>query len=187
MNLATELPPMLKKAWEFMPTKKDREQLLASLLEMIDSVMRVGEPAPDEIPDLDYEAWVEGTEHLAEKTVEELARMIGLPSPQIPRFNTKDNRSTYDTWTAEGQAAVESAEAPTLAMFWHQWAGVVKIVHNLLHWRNLILMDGVGVGKTMQATASMCMMDWVRMQQEEQKLSPALRKWCPLFDEDVSD
>lgn len=62
----------------------------------------------------------------------------------------------------------------TLRMFWHQWVGLVEIVMNLMHYRNLLLMDSVGVGKTMQATAAITYS--FHLQQTQKKLPPTLGK-----------
>ncbi len=150
--------------------------MLASILELIAAANREEALGPDEIPEFEFEEWVEGTEHLAKKTVADLHGMLGLVEPVVPRFNVKDNTSSFDTWSEKGQEVLERPDTPALRMFWHQWAGLVKIVTNLMHYRNLLLMDGVGVGKTMQATAAIAMYDFIRLQQTQKQLPPALGK-----------
>ncbi|KAI9069699.1 hypothetical protein FKP32DRAFT_1549581, partial [Trametes sanguinea] len=108
--------------------------------------------------------WKEGVEAYAKLTVDQMRLMLGLPSPHFPFFNKKqDPAGVHLPWSEEGRAALRSADATDLSPFWHQWVGVLKIADNMMSRKNVLLMDQVGVGKTMQAIGSIAVYEWLRL------------------------
>ncbi|TFK77720.1 hypothetical protein K466DRAFT_474387, partial [Polyporus arcularius HHB13444] len=134
---------------------------------------------PEEV---DYSLWHEGTEWLGEKNVEELSQMIGLPSASMPGLNTTEPASPVDSWTAEGIAAMAAPDAVPLALFLHQWQGIVKMVYNMMSYKNTLLMDGVGIGKTAQAICSILMYDYIARVQAEGVVPPVFGQSPTLVD-----
>ncbi|RPD81504.1 hypothetical protein L226DRAFT_452151, partial [Lentinus tigrinus ALCF2SS1-7] len=130
---------------------------------MLKSLETQGSLTAGELPTFDYAEWTEGTEELAGKSVEELAGMLGLLSVAVPGMNeTEDPVGIVDPWTVEGQLAMDGEGAVPLGLFGHQWQGLVKLVYNLMHPRNTLLMDSVGVGKTAQAISTLLMYEFIR-------------------------
>ncbi|OSC96204.1 hypothetical protein PYCCODRAFT_1350773, partial [Trametes coccinea BRFM310] len=108
--------------------------------------------------------WKEGVEAYKELTTEQIQQMFGLPSPFFPFFNQKQDPSgIHLPWSEEGRAALRSADATALTPFWHQWVGVLKIIDNLMARKNVLLMDQVGVGKTMQSIGAIATYEWLRV------------------------
>ncbi|KAI9068788.1 hypothetical protein FKP32DRAFT_1560979 [Trametes sanguinea] len=112
----------------------------------------------------DLADWKEGVEAYEQLSIEQMQQMLGLPTPAFPFFNEKQDPSgVHMPWSEEGRAALRSPEATDLAPFWHQWVGVLKITDNMMARKNVLLMDQVGVGKTMQAIGAIATYEWLRL------------------------
>ncbi|KAL7277927.1 hypothetical protein ACG7TL_007875 [Trametes sanguinea] len=159
------LPPGLRRALRTMPNEHDQEEALAQVVEYIRSSST--EDRDFDLVDISAAAladWKEGVEAYKELTTEQIQQMLGLPSPTFPFFNQKQDPSgIHLPWSAEGRAALGSEEATDLTPFWHQWVGVLKIIDNMMARKNVLLMDQVGVGKTMQAIGAIATYEWLRL------------------------
>ncbi|EGN97047.1 hypothetical protein SERLA73DRAFT_75893 [Serpula lacrymans var. lacrymans S7.3] len=111
------------------------------------------------MPTLDFElppviAWKEGVEDFADKSEDDLWRMLGLEQTRaLPHFQTKtDPTASIKPWSIKGQTWLdENNTAVPLQPKWHQLVGIVKMMDKVLKGEPLLLMDKVGVGKMMQA------------------------------------
>ncbi|KAH9846753.1 hypothetical protein C2E23DRAFT_743355, partial [Lenzites betulinus] len=121
----------------------------------------------------DLSTWQEGVEEYKTLTIDEMRQGFGLPSAHLPHFNRKvDVKGNTNPWTPEGRQALESTYAVPLCPFWHQWVGLTKIIDNMSHNRNVLIMDQVGVGKTLQAVGAIAMYEWLRSYNEQKKTYP---------------
>lgn len=112
----------------------------------------------------DMTTWSEGVEEHKKKTTEELARALGLHATELPFFNTKqDPIGELDPWSEAGQAALEHESATPLAPKWHQWVGILKMMDNMFDGKNILVMDEVGVGKSLQAVGAIAMYEYQRL------------------------
>ncbi|KAI9060427.1 hypothetical protein FKP32DRAFT_1532741, partial [Trametes sanguinea] len=84
-----------------------------------------------------------------------------------------------DPWSMEGRLALEDPNAPDLRPFWHQWVGVTKIMYNMMQWLPTLVLDQVGVGKTMQAIGAIAMYEWLRLYHQSHK--EYMRGLCESF------
>ncbi|KAH9852798.1 hypothetical protein C2E23DRAFT_697312, partial [Lenzites betulinus] len=108
--------------------------------------------------------WTEGVEEYSKLSYAELARALGLPNSDLPFFNLlQDPIGELDAWSEEGQAVLRSDAAVPLKPMWHQMVGITKIIDNLFDKKNLLIMDEVGVGKTMQAVGAIAMYEYQRL------------------------
>ncbi|OSC96289.1 hypothetical protein PYCCODRAFT_1348985, partial [Trametes coccinea BRFM310] len=118
--------------------------------------------------------WAEGVEAYKKLTIDQMRVAFGLPTEHFPFFNKKtDSTGNEDPWTESGRKALASPSAADLKPFWHQWVGVLKIVDNMMDGKNLMLMDQVGVGKTLQAVGTLAMYEWLRVSKETRGQYPA--------------
>ncbi|KAI0363031.1 hypothetical protein BV20DRAFT_916401, partial [Pilatotrama ljubarskyi] len=112
---------------------------------------------------VDLDDWKEGVEEYRELDVADVQRAFALPTPHLPFFNKKqDLAAVHAPWSPEGREALKAPEATELRPFWHQWIGILKLVDNMMHGRSTLIMDQVGVGKTMQAVGLIAMYEWLR-------------------------
>ncbi|EGO30104.1 hypothetical protein SERLADRAFT_344915 [Serpula lacrymans var. lacrymans S7.9] len=112
-----------------------------------------------DLPALNFEsgvlvAWKKGVEEFVDKTKDNLWRILGLEQLRtLPHFQTKtDPTTTVKPWSNEGQKWLDKNQAAVaLTPKWHQLVGIVRIIDKMLKGEPVLLMDEVGVGKTMQA------------------------------------
>ena len=108
---------------------------------------------------------------------------------QFPWFSERhDPETRYDPWSAEGQALLETESTERLQLMWHQAVGVYRILSNLFEHKQMLVMDEVGVGKTIQAIGSIAMYRSLQLLFEGNKTYPeSFGKWlctdfCGLAD-----
>ncbi|KAH9851161.1 hypothetical protein C2E23DRAFT_692139, partial [Lenzites betulinus] len=112
----------------------------------------------------DMKGWKEGVEEYQALPISKLTRALGLTNSNLPFFNEKqDAIGELDAWSEEGLAALRVETAVPLGPRWHQWVGIVKIMDNLFDKKNILIMDDVGVGKTLQAVGAIAMYEYQRL------------------------
>ncbi|OSX55772.1 hypothetical protein POSPLADRAFT_1163264 [Postia placenta MAD-698-R-SB12] len=169
------LPKSIRTALLKLASQPQVESVRAQIMAIIN------EEQP-EVVALDFESlpegtWKEGTEEYATLTLDKAWEHLGLGSiKRIPGFAEKlDLNDTYDPWSIEGLEVLRSEEAVPLELKWHQVIGVIKLVDNLLAGKPVLLMDEVGIGKTMQAVAFCLYYDYMRQYFDEHGHFPG--KW----------
>ncbi|KAH9926072.1 P-loop containing nucleoside triphosphate hydrolase protein, partial [Amylocystis lapponica] len=119
--------------------------------------------------------WKEGVEEFKKIAEDELWQMLGLASRKIPGFSEwVDPDARADPWSAEGQQFLNSKSdrLEKLTPRWHQLVGIVKMVDKLLRRQPVLLMDEVGVGKTLQAVGLVAVRSYLRSYYAEHKEFP---------------
>ena len=141
------------------------------VLETVDAGLRVaaGEPADLlALPSADDESmqgieWQSGVEDFQEKSMDELWEMLGLQDKQqLPFLNTsEDPNREIDPWEATKWAAyLTTGKARAFAPRWHQLVGMIRMLQRAMLGQPVLLMDGVGVGKTLEITGLICLYTW---------------------------
>lgn len=87
---------------------------------------------------------------------------MGSAEKLIPFFNLEqDTDSCHDFWTDEGQAGLQDlSNGNPLALCWHQLVGALKMVENTFLKKLILLMDSIGLGKTIQVAAFVAVLMW---------------------------
>jgi SNF2 family DNA or RNA helicase len=168
----TVLPKPLRNALTFLATENQVQLLTLSLKEELShsDPRNESDDAPSIDPDLDLDRmpdleWSEGVEEYKKLTRDDLWAMLGRSAEKsIPFFNLKqDAESHCDPWTDEGEAWLQDpSNGDSLALRWHQLVGVLKMVENAFLKKPVLLMDGVGLGKTIQVAAFVAVLAWYR-------------------------
>ncbi|KAG1851648.1 P-loop containing nucleoside triphosphate hydrolase protein [Suillus subluteus] len=162
------LPKPLRQALSFLATQQDITLLAASIqdqLKLCDPNTMPAESVPSFDPDAtnncDFQ-WSEGVEQYSSMSEDDLWTILGLPEKQIPFFNLlQDPYGNCDPWTEDGQAWLKE-NGESLALHWHQLVGLVKMVNNAFCGMPVLLMDEVGLGKTIQVTALIAILSFYR-------------------------
>jgi len=165
---STGLSKPLRAALEFLATNEEIGVLAASLQEQLVQADPNSDPDPQsgfdsllETLDIDVE-WSEGVEDLRDLSTDDLWALLGLPEKAVPFFNARqDPFSANDPWTKEGRQWLDDNGKP-LELRPHQLVGVVKMIINFFAGKPVLLMDGVGLGKTIQFTASIAILAYYR-------------------------
>lgn len=153
------IPKALKLALERL-TSEDEVNALAA--ELTSHIEHVGDDEPR--VDLSFDGedividWETGVEELEKKSENELWELLGLQDKRIPFFHAKyDVSQLADPGTPEYDKLLESIpDALPLIPKWHQLVGILKIVKMVVSGEPLLLMDEVGVGKTLQVVGAIC-------------------------------
>ena len=82
----------------------------------------------------------------------------------IPGFNDiEDPNGTIDPWNITAWSKFRAQGSPRpLAPQWHQLVGMARMMERVLVGAPVLLMDSVGVGKTMQVVGVICLYNHFR-------------------------
>ncbi|KAG1894055.1 P-loop containing nucleoside triphosphate hydrolase protein [Suillus fuscotomentosus] len=162
------LPKPLRQALSFLATQQDITLLTASIhdqLKLCDPNAMPDEPIPEFDPDAPTDCdfqWSEGVEEYNNLSEDDIWSILGLPEKRIPFFNLlQDPYGNCDPWTEDGQTWLKENGEP-LSLRWHQLVGLVKMVKNTFGGKPVLLMDEVGLGKTIQVTALIAVLSFYR-------------------------
>ncbi|GBE89337.1 hypothetical protein SCP_1503450 [Sparassis crispa] len=163
---ARTLPRAMLKALDSLSTAAEILVMQNELKEVLaacgpnDDEEGVAPEVPDG-PDVEVE-WEDGVEEFKTMTREELLEALGIPKEGIPGFSKKQSKEgLVDPWSEEfDKLAPEDLE--DLEPRWHQLVGMLKMMLKMINGEPVLLMDSVGVGKTMQAVGVIALRQWYR-------------------------
>ncbi|KAG2150754.1 uncharacterized protein EDB93DRAFT_1103448 [Suillus bovinus] len=121
-----------------------------------ESIGRLPKPLWDVLDKLATKQEVKELELLIETT---LTAMVPLDGDEVVIDFTEDmdrrsdSDAAIDPWSEGGQRWLDDPTSPAqiLSPWWHQLVGILRLIDRFLDGKPVMLMDGVGVGKTMQA------------------------------------
>ncbi|KIN93226.1 hypothetical protein M404DRAFT_74152, partial [Pisolithus tinctorius Marx 270] len=109
--------------------------------------------------------WREGVEALSKVTEEQLWRKLGFPDRQLPFFQRwTDPDDLIDPWSEEGKAWLANMpdKREPLQPRWHQLVGIYRMLERAFEGKPVLLMDGVGLGKTLQVLGTIACIAYYR-------------------------
>ena len=111
--------------------------------------------------------WETGVEAWQKMNVSDLCTFLGVSETTgIITFNTTiDPLGVRDPWL---DPEPHPDDIP-LTLHWHQWIGIVKIMVSLFEGDRVLLMDAVGLGKTMQVVGVIALLDFYRTHKQTQE------------------
>lgn len=168
----TALPKALQQALLQLSTTSEIGGVQAALMAAIQQTTAEdeGEQINFEQPEPELEAeWAEGTDEFAKMSEADLWHYLGFSSQKIPFFNDRIDPSGKETpWTDEGAAFFAKADnGEILQPRWHQLVGICKMMQNAFAGKSVLLMDEVGLGKTLQAAAVTAILAFYREAKKE--------------------
>lgn len=129
------------------------------------------------------EEWCEGTEEFSKMTEAELWQFLGLELKcAIPALNPLiDPNGKVTPRDPEGPAFfADEANTSRLQPRWHQLVGICKLMCNAFEKKPVLLMDEVGLGKTLEAAGFVAVTAYYRDYFREQGFFPGhFSKFCP--------
>ena len=159
------VPPAVVYAIErLLPHADDIEEVQNTL----DSIL--GGEVYESLPEVGIDAcvrmdWDAGTAPFDEMSIIELKKLLQWDdtTQDAPFFH---NLVDLDRQVVPGHkgwdAAVAQGTAIPLSLKWHQVTGVVAILHRIFLRTPAFVLDDVGLGKTMQAIATLCYLENMR-------------------------
>jgi hypothetical protein len=150
------LPKSVRDALEKLATEEEVKELEILIESTLGAMVP---PDGDEVvidftKNIDVSDWKSGVEEYSKCSEDELWEHLGLPEKKLPFFQTRtDPDATLDPWSEEGQQWLDNPCSPAqdLVPRWHQLVGILRLTDRVLDGKPVMLMDGVGIGKTLQA------------------------------------
>lgn len=172
--LFVELPKPIREALAQLASTTDIQTLALEIHERLLNVQRDPSDAPhlnfDQEPPME---WEEGVEEFATKSMDDLWAVLGLQKTKaLPDFNERIDVNTHNYWTDMEYMTANASNLRPLSPRWHQLVGIVKIVFQAFKGEPLMLMDQVGVGKTMQLVGAIVILAFFRDFYVENKRFP---------------
>lgn len=156
-QLSTELPKVIRDSLDKLAKEsqvRDIEHALLATLEMMSP--SDGEDSV-EIPEgeaVDLSNWREGVEDLRHLSEHELWQQLGFEDKKLPFFQEwTDPEAGIDPWSDDGEKwlATQVGHRKPLVPRWHQLVGILRMLQRAFDGQPILVMDGVGIGKTLQA------------------------------------
>ena len=162
----------LRNALGRMASKKEALQMSEQLWERLELEKA---PMEDRIEfDVDpaqREEWSEGVEHLKHKNPAELYALLGLEKHSIPFFR-EDGAVEQDVSGDLGELESSATTTEGTSLRWHQLVGTVRALERAATSDPVLLMDDVGLGKTVQVIAIFAMLAFYREYYKKNKRYP---------------
>jgi hypothetical protein len=155
LNVHIELPKVIRDALQKLASEKDVQEIGQLIRAALENADLQDAHVPVELPDGDSIEipWSEGTEDLATLTEDHLWTHLGLDKKRLPFFSEfTDPDAIIEPWTEDGEKwlASESSNREALRPRWHQLVGIYRMLQRAFEGKSVLLMDGVGIGKTFQ-------------------------------------
>lgn len=125
--------------------------------------------------------WGTGVEMYEQMSEDQLWEALGRGAEKtVPFFNTEQFvTGAYDPWTEEGaKEMARGVGLAPLAPMRHQLVGIYAMLAHAFEGLPTLLMDGVGVGKTMQVVGFICFLTWFQQYYAKNRRFPgAFSTW----------
>ncbi|KZP14431.1 hypothetical protein FIBSPDRAFT_686255, partial [Athelia psychrophila] len=125
--------------------------------------------------------WSEGTERYKEYTRDDVLNALGIPDGRMPSFNAfLDPKGEKTYWRDRGWFEDDANVKLPCNPRWHQLIGMLALLDSAFNGKNILLMDEVGLGKTMQVAGVVALVTYFREFYAEKKDFPGAfkgRKW----------
>jgi len=185
------LPKALREALELLASEQTVTQLAALVQQQLDE-MDPEDSHP--VPPLNFDhpldlEWSSGVEEFDKTSTGELWKAIGLPNETLPYFNTRqDPLGMHDPWETDDRPWFRNElNTEPFQPRWHQLVGILKMLQRAFVGLPILLMDEVGLGKTLQVTAVFAVLSYYRDFYSKNKCFPgAFGKRLPFAVSEVS-
>ena len=156
------LSKSLRDVLRYMANREDVTVLSTQLAELVHLHNNITDvPTVLNLDRQDLVDWAEGIEHLRTKTEDELYALLGFNDKKIPFLVTEiDVEPDLEALACPDEDACDippplatTATKRPFALKWHQLVGVVKMLECARTCLPTMLMDDVGLGKTLEVIA----------------------------------
>lgn len=152
----SKLPAPLRKALKELASESYVVVVLGELAEAAEALSEEAFERDDDDYDemvTPYEVgdWASGVEHFQTWSLEQLWRYLGFRDEILGLNTLQDPNGLVDPWDEKAWADLVARNKVTdLFPFWHQVVGIAELITRTLDGKPSLLMDDVGVGKTLQ-------------------------------------
>ena len=158
----------LRDALKYLASETEVTALLTQLAERVElhKTDGPGEPFVLDLEPEDPMDWTEGVESFQNVTEEDLYKILGFDDGKIPFLVTEIDADTDIGVEDEDATSLappsQVVEKQPFALKWHQLVGVVKMMQCAMRSQPVLLMDDVGLGKTLQVIAFFAVLTYYR-------------------------
>lgn len=175
--ISVELPKVLRDALDKLATKDEVRTIDALIRASLENVTAdTSEPLDFDLDaPIDINDWKEGVEALAQCSEDQLWKLLGIQNQRLPYFQEwTDPDAQISPWSEEGRKWLENPASPRqqLRPRWHQLVGVFRMLERAFEGKPILLMDGVGLGKTLQVLGAITCLAWYKEYYEQNKGFP---------------
>lgn len=167
-----------------MATHDDVELIKVQLLDHIEQHKAVHqEPMVLDFDRHDPVEWTEGVEHLQTKTEDELYNLLGFKDNRIPFLVLETDAEPdvvlnspidIDEHPEDAAPPAQDVAKEPFSLRWHQLVGLTKMVESALTSSPILLMDDVGIGKTLQVIALFATLAYYRSYHSQTNKYPGI-------------
>ncbi|KAG6373967.1 P-loop containing nucleoside triphosphate hydrolase protein [Boletus reticuloceps] len=155
-GLIEKLPKVIRDALDKLAKEFQVRDIERALMAALETMSPEGEDQV-EIPEgeaVDLSNWREGVEDLRHLSEDQLWQQLGFEERRLPFFQEwTDPEAGIEPWSEEGEEwlATQVDYRRPLVPRWHQLVGILRMLQRAFDNQPIMLMDGVGIGKTLQA------------------------------------
>ncbi len=179
-DVLPEIPANLRKAIKKMADSATISSVTDEIERTLKAMAAVNEVAEelDMGEDISME-WESGVEEYQRTGLAEIINMLGLPDAKLPNFNHyEDPNGDVDPWSPAFADFVKGDQAYPMSPRWHQWVGALAMIKRIMAGIPVMLMDDVGIGKTIQVLMVIALMQVYRRHYAEHKRFPGMFGEC---------
>jgi hypothetical protein len=164
-DLLLGLPKAIRDALARLAKEQRVAELIAQLelhLQLLDpdqELPELPEYDPESLPNMD---WDEGVEVFHTWSKQDIWNYLGVDR-HLPFFNERlDTLDGRHFWEDEALAVEIKRSGSRLEPRWHQLVGITKMLSNCFQGTPVLLMDDVGIGKTLQVVGLIALLAYYR-------------------------
>ncbi|KAI0037453.1 hypothetical protein FA95DRAFT_1506960 [Auriscalpium vulgare] len=116
--------------------------------------------------------WTTGVDQYKDYTVEQLWQALGITTGQLPFFHPKVDLEGSKTPSLDRAWFEEEGNGVPLVPHWHQLVGICRMLDCAFEGKPVLLMDDVGLGKTLQVIGFFAMLAWYREERRQDRPYP---------------
>jgi SNF2 family DNA or RNA helicase len=173
------LPKNLRLAIAAFPKQEDSDSLFSELDSILKSISYDEDDSPqnaldeDDLNAIAIDDEIDLPE-LRKYTPAQLKEKLGLPGPGQGSWGLAqklDPAGDYDGHSEEGREYL-AKNGEQLDLRWHQWAGVFRMISAAFNGEPILLLDEVGIGKTLQIFTVFAVLRYFRHYFEQHQQFP---------------
>lgn len=177
--VVTEISPALRQSLMLLSKQEDVDRMDAEIAEEIINLSKDSVDIPVlTLDSIDLKDWESGVEKYQTMNSEAICALLGIsPDGTLPHFNNYiDAVGIRDPWIDDSlhNEALDDPDRKLLRPHWHQLVGMLKMLDSAFAGGPILLMDGVGLGKTLQVIGVIALLAYYRKTKQDTGQFPGI-------------
>ncbi|KAK7682069.1 hypothetical protein QCA50_014655 [Cerrena zonata] len=176
-----KISPALRQSLMLLSKQEDVDRMDAEIAEEIINLSKDSVDIPVlTLDSIDLKDWESGVEKYQTMNSEAICALLGIsPDGTLPHFNNYiDAVGIRDPWIDDSlhNEALDDPDRKLLRPHWHQLVGMLKMLDSAFAGGPILLMDGVGLGKTLQVIGVIALLAYYRKTKQDTGQFPGIFK-----------